>query len=296
MARGPVMAGVLAAGLLLGACAPGAGGGKAEAGQNAGMTHPRILSLNPCTDAILAEVADRGQIAGLSVFSSDPAQSSMDVGLARALPVSGGTLEEAMVAHPDVVLAGGFVPLASRAAYARLGLPLKEFGVAGSVAESEAQVRAIARLAGHSERGEALVGRMEVALKAAAVGPGERPISALVWQGGGMVPGRGALITELLARTGFESFSARQGMGQADILPLERLLAKPPGVILVASDGPLAGPGADRMLGHPALERLSGVRRFGFAPRYEWCGGPTSMGAVRALARVRAEMRQGRGA
>ena len=188
------------------------------------------------------------------------------------------------------------LPLASRAAYARLGLPLKEFGVAGSVAESEAQVRAIARLAGHSERGEALVGRMEVALKAAAVGPGERPISALVWQGGGMVPGRGALITELLARTGFESFSARQGMGQADILPLERLLAKPPGVILVASDGPLAGPGADRMLGHPALERLSGVRRFGFAPRYEWCGGPTIMGAVRALARVRAEMRQGRGA
>lgn len=277
--------------LLLGACAPGSGGGKAEEG-----VHPRILSLNPCTDAILAEVADRGQIAGLSVFSSDPGQSSMDVGLARSLPVSGGTLEEALAAHPDVVLAGGFVSPASRAAYARLGLPLKSFGVAGSVGESEAQVRAIAALAGHKERGEALVGRIEAALRAAAPPPGEGVISALVWQGGGMVPGRGALITELLARTGFVSFSARQGMGQADVLPLERLLAKPPGVILVAGDGALAGPGGDRMLSHPALERLTGVQRFGFAPRYEWCGGPTIMGAVRALARVRADLARGRGA
>ena len=293
-------AGGLAAGLLLlAACAPGPGG-RGEAGQKTGAgAHPRILSLNPCTDAILAEVADRGQIAGLSVFSGDPAQSSMDVGLARSLPVSGGTLEEALAAHPDVVLAGGFVSPASRAAYARLGLPLKTFGVAGSVGESEAQVRAIAALAGHRERGEALVGRIEAALRAAAPSAGE-PISALVWQGGGMVPGRGALITELLARTGFESFSARQGMGQADVLPLERLLAKPPGVILVArdggGDGVLAGPGEDRMLSHPALERLTGVRRFGFAPRYEWCGGPTIIGAVRALAKVRADLARGRGA
>jgi iron complex transport system substrate-binding protein len=56
--------------LALGACTP------APAREAA---HPSVVSLNPCTDAILAEVADPAQIAGLSSYSSDPAASSMDL-------------------------------------------------------------------------------------------------------------------------------------------------------------------------------------------------------------------------
>ncbi len=248
---------------------------------------PTILSLNPCTDAILAQVADREQIAGLSAYSRSPAQSSMDVAVARRLPVSGGTLEETLLAHPRVVVTGGLVPPATRAAYARLGLRLEEFGLANSVRDSEAQVRRMARLAGHPERGEALVARIEASLRAAGPPPGTRPISALVWQAGGMVPGSGALITELLTRTGFASFSAARGMRQADVMPLEPLLAEPPRVILVAGGDIHDGPGEDRLLAHPALARLRGAARFAFAPRLEWCGGPTIIEAVGRLAQVR---------
>jgi iron complex transport system substrate-binding protein len=258
-----------------------------------------ILSLNPCTDAILAQVADRGQIRGISAYSRDPAQSSMDVALARSLPVSGGTLEEVLVAYPDVVVTGGVVPPDMRDAYARAGLRLEEFGMAGTVATSEAQVRRMAALAGHRERGEALVGRIEAALTAAAPGAGERKVSALVWQAGGMVPGREALVTELLERAGFVSFSAERGMRQADVLPLELVVAKPPEVILVAgknSGGALSDPGEDRMLSHPVLAGLTGVRRFGFDPKLEWCGGPTIIAAARRLGEVRRALGRGSGA
>ena len=294
--RLPAWSGGVLAGLLAACSAPAGAPNRGAAS---------ILSLNPCTDAILAEVADRGQIRGISAYSRDPAQSSMDVALARDLPVNGGTLEEVLVARPDVVVTGGMVPPAMRAAYASAGLRLEEFGVPHSVNESEAQVRRLAALAGHADRGEALVARIEAALRAAAPERGARPVSALVWQAGGMVPGREALVTELLGRTGFASFSAARGMRQADVLPLELVVASPPEVILVAggshgpetngpeSNGPETnGPDEDRMLSHPVLARLSGVRRFGFDPRLEWCGGPSIIGAARRLGEVRRALGQ----
>ncbi|MDE2405925.1 MAG: ABC transporter substrate-binding protein [Sphingomonadales bacterium] len=245
---------------------------------------PRIASLNPCTDAILAEVADPGQIAALSAFSRRPGQSSMDLATARRLPSSEGTVEDMVALRPAQVLTGTFTPPATRAAYARLGIPLAEFPIAATVAESEAQVRRIAALAGHPERGAALVGRMRAALAQAAPPRGSRPLSALVWQAGGMVPGQATLIAELLARTGFASFSAARGLGQGQVLPLEAVLADPPDVILAAGS---ARAQENRLLHHPALAALRRTRTFSLDPALEWCAGPTVIRAAARLAQIR---------
>ena len=246
------------------------------------LSHPTILSINPCTDAILAEVADPAQIRALSAYSGDPAQSSMSVAVARRFPSTGGTVEEILSAHPDVVVAGGFVAPATRSALSRLGIPVVEFGVAHKVAQSIAQVRALARLAGQPARGEALVARMMAAVaglshvaRQARVHP-----TALVWQSGGMVAGPDALVVDLLRQAGFADYAAARGLSQAQILGLEPLLADPPDVVLVA-----ANPNAneDRMLRHPALAALTSTRRVAFDPALEWCGGPT---VVRAAARI----------
>ena len=245
--------------------------------------HPTIVSLNPCTDAILAEVADPAQIRALSAWSRDPASSSMDVARARRFAATTGTVEEIAALRPDVVVSGTFTAPATRAALARLGIPLVELPIAPSVSDSESQVRQLARLAGQPQRGEALVARIESALAAAAP-PSGPTISAVVWQAGGIVPGKATLITDLLRRTGFASLSAARGLGQADYLPLERMLADPPQVILAAGEGPS---GEDRMLAHPALAALPRTRRVPLAPALLWCGGPTIIRAAARLAEVR---------
>ena len=254
---------------------------------SAPAVHPAIVSLNPCTDAILAEVAEPGQLRALSAYSRDPASSSMDVGLARRFPATSGTVEEVAALRPDVVVSGTFVSPATRAALARLGIPLVEMPIAASVPESAAQIRQLARLTGHPERGEALVRRIEHALAAAVPPPGP-PVTAVVWQAGGIVPGANTLIADLLHRTGFASLSAARGLRQADFLPLERMLADPPQVILAAGDG-LSG--EDRLLTHPALAALPQTRREPLAPSLLWCGGPT---IIRAAARL-GEVRRGLG-
>ena len=245
---------------------------------------PAIVSLNPCTDAILAEVADPSQILAISHYSHDPASSSMDLATARRFAVTGGTVEEVLALRPDVVVSGNFMSPATVGAMDRLGLRLEQLPIAPTIAASEAQVRTLARLAGHPERGEALIARIEAALATAAPPPGSAAIPAVVWQSGGIVPGGDTLIAELLRRTGFTSFSAARGMKQADVLPLEAMLADPPVVILTAGE-PRAN--EDRLLAHPALAALKDTRRERFDPSLLWCGGPTIIRAAERLAAVR---------
>ncbi len=244
----------------------------------------RLVSLNPCSDAVLAEVADPAQIAALSHYSRDPAASSMDLELARRLPSTTGSVEELAALRPDLVIADPYLPVATASALADLGIPVARLPIATSVAESREQVRTIARLAGQGPRGEALVARIDAALLRAAPQTGQRPVSAVVWQSGGIVPGDGTLVAELLRRTGFGSLSAARGMRQADYLPLEVMLSDPPQVILAAGN---AGAQEDRLLAHPALAALKHTRRERFEPSLLWCGGPTIVRAVERLAEVR---------
>ena len=239
--------------------------------------YPTIVSLNPCTDAILAEVADPAQILAVSHYSHDPRATSMDLAAARRFRATGATVEEVLALDPDVVVASSYLAPATRAALGRLGMRVETVGIASTSAQSMAQVRQLAALAGHPERGEALAKRIEAAL--AAVRADGAPVAAILWQPDGIVPGTGVLISELMRHAGFASHSAARGMGQADYLSLERLLADPPRVLLVA--------GSERGQHHPALRRVPHMTRAAFDPALLFCGGPTIVRAVERLREIR---------
>jgi iron complex transport system substrate-binding protein len=240
---------------------------------------PRIVSLNPCSDAILAQVADPAQILAYSAYSRDPRSSSLPMAEVARHASTHGTIEEVLALHPDVVIDGAFVAPATVAAYRRLGLRLETFGTQRDVAGSLQDVRRIAAIAGHPDRGEALVRTITAALAAAAPPRGSAPAEAVLWEWGGMVVGQGTLIDDLLTRTGFANLAARSGYRQADLYPLERMLAHPPRVILTV--------GRDRVLQHPALKVLSGTVRADFPAGLLYCGGPSIIAAAQRLAQVR---------
>lgn len=248
---------------------------------------PRLVSINPCVDAVLMQVADPDQIAGISHYSQDPQATSIPIALANRFKATSGTAEEVVALRPDKVLTGPHVAPSTIQALQRMRISLQEYTVPQTVAESEAQVRAIARIAGHPERGEALARRIAAAV-AAARPAGGKPIPALIWEGEGLVPGAGTLADDLLTRAGYVNQSAAYGLQQWDVLPLEYLIAKPPRVVfsVAAAEGR-----ADRMTSHPALARL---RRFTtiapYPERLLHCAGPTLIDAARRLAEVRREV------
>jgi iron complex transport system substrate-binding protein len=248
-------AAIILAALLASACAP--------APPRAATTDaPTIVSLNPCLDAILVEIAAPGQVLALSHYSRDPGGSSIPAAVAARYGVTGGTAEEVIALAPDLVLASTFLPQPTRSALERAGLRVATFGSPATVAESAAQVRDVAALVQRPAEGAALAA----------------PIDALLWQPGEIVAGEATLIAELMRQEGFASHAAARGLRQADAVSLERVLADPPRVLLVAGDAP-----GQR---HPLLAQpLKAMQIAPIEPALLYCGGPT---IPRARARLRA--------
>lgn len=261
--------GALLLALALASCAPPAPAPPKDA------AHPTIVSLNPCLDAILVEIAPPEQVLALSHYSRDATSSSIPPEIAVRYGVTGGTAEEVIAARPDLVLASIFLPQPTRSALERAGLRVETFGSPTTLAESAAQVRAVAAVAGRAGEGEALARRI-----AAPSRPPGAPVDALLWQPGEIVAGEQTLIAELLREAGFASDAARRGLQQADRVSLENILADPPEVLLVAGDA--AGQR------HPALGGLTHTTVAAFDPSLIYCGGPTIPKARARLAQIRA--------
>lgn len=261
-----------------------------NSGATGGVPH-RIVSMNPCVDAVLVEIATQHQIAAISHYSHDPRATSLPLAQAQQYPVVFDEAEDIIAAKPDFVIAGPHVARPTLAALTRIGIPVMEVPVPQSVAESEAQITQIAARIGRRAAGAALNQRIERALDA-ATSHDRRRIPALIWQSSGLVPGRGTLVDDLLNRTGFRNISADIGLAQWDQLPLESLLAHPPSVLFTGIANMDVGQSdANRMLNHPAL-RMAAARFHvtDYPSGLLHCGGPVIIRAAGRLSSVRAQI------
>ncbi len=250
----------------------------------------RIVSLNACLDAMLAHLADRGQIAALSHYAREP-QGSTIAAVARTLPFTWETAEEVLALRPDLVVASAHSAPATRNALKRLDVPVERFAVPKTIAESLEQVRRMAALIGRPARGEALVRRIEAAIDRAAPPQGARRLTALIYQPNGFAAGPGTLVDELMHHAGFENVARRYGLKTWGNVALERLLADPPEVLLVGEASPGARSWADRVMTHPALRSVAGRMRQARLPeRFLYCGGPVLIESAGALATARRQV------
>lgn len=250
----------------------------------------RIVSLNPCLDAVLVEVAERSQIAAVSHYARDPYASSI-AEVAATLPITYETAEEVIVLAPDLVMTSRHSALATRNALRRLGIQIELFDVPDTVEASVAQIRRIAGLTGHPEKGEALVARIEAAMAAAKPAEGTPLIPAALMEPNGFTVGANTLTDELFRRTGFENVAARYGVGKSGNISLERFIADPPRVLFAGEPDPMMPGWAERVVRHPAMRQVSKqVTRADFPQRLMYCGGAVIAESAVILARARAKI------
>ncbi len=243
--------------------------------------------MNPCVDAILEHVADPAQIASISHYSQDARATSVSLKWAAQFEANNGSAEDVIAARPDLVIAGPHVALPTLAALERLKIPVVKIAVPNSIAQSKAQIRDLATRIGHPGAGAQLNARIDAALAVSRhTGP---TVSALIWQGGGLVPGEGTLADDMLRHTGFRNMAKSLGLGQWDILSLEAMLATPPQIVLSGDanmDG--ADAGSNRMLNHPVMAKARrAIRMANYPSHLLHCGGPVIIPAVTKLAHIR---------
>ncbi|HEY5080603.1 MAG TPA: ABC transporter substrate-binding protein [Bauldia sp.] len=239
-----------------------------------------IVSINLCADELLVSVADPGQIAALSVYATDPDLSYV-ADAARAFPHNAASAETVVGYNPDLVLAGRFTKHATRDMLARLGYRVELLDAARSIADSEKQIRQVAALVGHPERGEALVADIEAArARTIAAAPSGKPTVAN-YQRRGYVTGGDTLTGELLSIAGFTNDGDALAGKTGGFVPLERLVADPPDYIVVAHADARAEDQGSALLAHPALARLyPPARRIVLPNKLTACGGPSLPAAL----------------
>jgi iron complex transport system substrate-binding protein len=194
----------------------------------------RIVSLVPSATEILFAIGAEDRLVGVTDFCDFPPE-------ARRKPSVGGMISpslEALVAlKPEVVIATAagnrqetFTQLR------RLRIPVFAVG-ADSLAETVQAVERLAELAGRREAAATVVGELNRRIRAVAerVAPFSRPrVLYVLWPEPLIVPGHGALISDLIAVAGGDSVTA----SRAEAYPrysLEAAVAKTPEVILLAS-------------------------------------------------------------
>jgi iron complex transport system substrate-binding protein len=260
----------------------------APAAQAADAHHPmRIVSLNMCVDGIVIDLVSHDRIAALSHYARDPQRSTI-AEAARHLPITYETAEEVVALRPDLVLTSRHSAIATRNALKRVGIRFELFDVPDTVEESVAQVRTVAKLLDAEREGEVMVARIQAALDAARLPAGETPLTAAIYQPGGLSAGANTVVGELMELTGLQNVAARYGVTQYRPLPLEVLVSAPPDVLLVGETSLGSPMQQEKVVRHRALRALgSQMTQSVFPARLLYCAGPTMVESVAALVHAR---------
>ena len=200
----------------------------------------RIVSLVPSATEILFGLGADERLVGVTDYCDYPAA-------ARRKPSVGGmvspSLETIVTLRPDLVIATDEGNREETfAQLRRLGIPI--FLVrAHRLADVAVVITRLAELAGRPDAARAMIEPMErrIAAVRRAVAPFRRPrVLYAVWPDPLIVPGRDAIVTELIDAAGGESITARD----AESYPrfsLEAAIARDPEVIILATHGATTG-------------------------------------------------------
>lgn len=247
----------------------------------------RIVSINTCLDAVLVELVPHDRLLAISYYSRDPWRSTIST-VAHSLPITYETAEEIVALKPDLVLTGKHSAISTRNALRRVGIRFEVYDVPQSIAESIKQIRKLAAMLGREPQGEQLISRIENAMAAARPHPGVAPVSAVIYQPGGLTSGADTVTGELMQIAGLDNVAARYGVRKYRPLPLELLISDPPRILLTGDTAYGAVTQAERVVHHRALRALrSQMTQAPFPARLLYCSGPAMIGALDALVAAR---------
>lgn len=237
----------------------------------------RVASLNLCSDELVLLLAAPGQLVSVSRLGADADETAL-AGRATGLAVNRGRVTDVVGLAPDLVVTSGGDPNAAATAR-RLGLATLELPQPESLAEVRANVRLVAAALGRHAAGEAVIARMETALGGPAAAT-----PALLVSGGGLTIAPNGLAAEWLRHAGLVQQDVPRGQ-----LSLERLLGRPPQVLVTARYRAGQTSLNQAWLQHPALKALpASVRRMETDGRAWTCLGPSlapEIARLRAVAR-----------
>ncbi|QAU34178.1 ABC transporter substrate-binding protein [Janthinobacterium sp. 17J80-10] len=234
-----------------------------------GVAEParRIVSLDLCTDWMLARYADPARVAALSPLNRQYAAPWPDAGW----PVHDGTLERILQLKPDLVVTGEYNALLLRGRLQTLGVKVEILPLPKSLKDVTAYEKRLLELL------DIPADRASQAVPAPSqAGPSKR---LLLLGPNGIGTGQSTFENDILERAGWTNYLRGEGYIRLD---LERIVADPPDAILASTSASRAL--ASRFAEHPVLQRAVPREHWLTTDYWRWqCPGPWTWDLVRQL-------------
>jgi iron complex transport system substrate-binding protein len=227
----------------------------------------RIVSLDMCTDWMLARYADRPQVLALSPLHRQFPVAWLD----KHWPTHDGTIEQIVELRPDLIIAGQYTAQQLRARLKTLGFKVEILPLPRTLTHVTEYERHFLELIGKPAT---------LASQPPAAAPPVEPRKRLLLLGAnGIGTGRGTFEDGILERAGWANYLPGTGYLRLD---LETIAIDPPDAVLWASPGNQAL--ANRFAEHPLLQRRIAPQNWLTTDYWRWqCPGPWSWELVKQL-------------
>ena len=239
----------------------------------------RVVSFNLCADQLVVALADPAQIAGLSPYATDPSLSVV-AQAARPYRRLDWQAEATIMLQPDLVFVGPNDRSLTRRLLVAQGLRVEQTGFVTDLDSARKQIRDMAALLGHPERGERLVASLEQA-RARLHARKRLPFAtALVVERGGYTQGPSSLAALLLSEAGLRP-PADAPAGYGGFIALEKFLMLRPDLVFIKDPPATPEDQGSLFFMHPAMRALyPKQQRIALPTRYTMCGGPALIEAL----------------
>lgn len=217
----------------------------------------RIVSINVCADQLVQMLAPKEKVQALSFLAGDP-QMSVMASESAGFKLIRGQAEEVLPLEADLVIAGVYSTPATVALMRRLGERIEILPMTSDLDGIRENVRLVAGWLGREAEGRRIVADFDARLADVANAVTGREPTAVVYYVNSLAAGRGTLADTVLTAAGFRNLAAEQGIDGEGYLPLERIVADPPDLIVLGNGFEHYRSITADNLRHPALHRLFG--------------------------------------
>jgi iron complex transport system substrate-binding protein len=252
----------------------------------------RIVSINVCADQLVQMLAPREDVAALSFLAGDP-QMSVMAHESDGYRLIRGQAEEVLPLEADLVVAGVYSTPATVTLLRRLGERIEILPMTSNLAGIRDNVRLVAGWLGREARGNRILADFDARLADVAMPQGARRPTAIVYYVNSLAAGRGTLADAVLEAAGYANLAAQQGIDGEGYLPLERIIANPPDLIVLGNGALHYRSITADNLRHPALNRLmQRVPHVVLPQALLMCDTPRIVEAIEILAAARTKLIQ----
>ena len=239
----------------------------------------RVITTNICIDSLAVALIGTKNLVAVSALADDDRYSHISEEVKDLKKVTFNA-EVIYALNPSLVLASNFSSAKTKFALKKLGVNVRLISFARSVEDIEKNIFILGKLLNAERRAQELTELLKSPRINVKI---TKQLIALQYSDNRYVHGRNSLISSIIRRSGFKSYSEFLGYNEGRYIPAEALVKSAPDVLILDGNNSFSDKGGYPRY-HPALLNAASKTKALFIETKRWsCGTPKVVSLISSL-------------